>query len=119
DGKPADMRWLWHGYLAPGATTLLTGTWKAGKTTLLSALLARLGTGGTLAGLTVAPGRAVVVSEESRELWGQRGERFDFGRHVCWLCRPFTHKPNTDEWEGLIDRLARLRTAHGLTLAVI
>jgi hypothetical protein len=119
DGNPTGTRWLWHGYLAPGATTLLTGPWKAGKTTLLSALLARLGTGGTLAGLTVAPGRALVVSEESRELWGQRGQLFDFGRHVCWLCRPFTHKPNTEEWEGLIDRLVRLAKEHGITLVVI
>ena len=118
-GNPARVRWLWHGYLAPGATTLLTGPWKAGKTTLLAALLARLGTGGTLAGLPVIPGRALVVSEESRELWAQRGEQFDFGRHVCWLCRPFTHKPNTKEWEDLIARLVGLGTEHDLTLVVI
>ena len=51
-GEPT--RWLWHGYLAAGAVTLLTSRWKAGKTTLLSVLLARMGAGGELAGLSVA-----------------------------------------------------------------
>jgi len=67
-GTPRDMPWLWHGYLAPGALTLLTSQWKSGKTTLVSILLAKLRTGGELAGLALAPGRAVIVSEEPREL---------------------------------------------------
>jgi hypothetical protein len=37
----ATQPWLWQGYLAPATVTLLTGRWKAGKTTLLSVLLAR------------------------------------------------------------------------------
>src|SRR5258708_6780808 len=68
-------RWLWQGFLAAGNVTLLVGQWKAGKTTLLSVLLARLGTGGTLAGLTIRPGRAVVISEEADDLWAERFER--------------------------------------------
>src|SRR5262245_33664944 len=67
--------WLWHGYLAPGNITLLTSQWKAGKTTLISVLLDRLKTGGTLAGLAVAPGRAVVVSEESPAHWYRRSKK--------------------------------------------
>src|SRR5688500_2294227 len=58
---PSGVPWLWQGYLAPGALTLLTSQWKAGKTTLVSVLLARLGTGGTLAGLPLGAGNAVVV----------------------------------------------------------
>src|SRR5436305_7560907 len=64
--------WLWHGYLARCHLTLLTGQWKIGKTTLLAALLARLGQGGELAGRRVAPGRAVVVTEEGVNLWLKR-----------------------------------------------
>lgn len=72
------LSWLWHGYLAPGKVTALISPPKAGKTTLLSHLLARLalaqgrqlaGQGGQLAGLAVAPGRAIVVSEESTSDW--------------------------------------------------
>jgi hypothetical protein len=78
--------WLWHGYIAHGAVTLLTSQWKTGKTTLLSVLLARIGHGGTLAGRDVAPGKALVVSEEDLALWARRQEKLDFGDHVAWLC---------------------------------
>jgi len=50
------VNWLWGGYLAPGNVTLLTGLWRAGKTTLIAALLARMQAGGSLAGLAVRPG---------------------------------------------------------------
>jgi hypothetical protein len=99
-------RWLWDGYVACGAVTLLTSRWKAGKTTLLSVLLARLGTGGGLAGRAVAAARAVVVSEESPQLWVQRGRRLEFGGHLGFICRPFFKKPTMEEWEALIDHLA-------------
>src|SRR5206468_12495095 len=56
--------WIWHGYLARHSLTLLTGQWKIGKTTLLAALLARMGSGGELAGRPVSPGRAIVITEE-------------------------------------------------------
>src|SRR5438552_2102613 len=79
--------WLWHGYLAPGAVTLLTGRWKAGKSTLLSVLLARLKAGGELAGLPLAAGKAIVVSEESPQHWLRRSQHLDFGNHVGWFCR--------------------------------
>src|SRR5688500_8547493 len=47
--------WLWPGYLARGAVTLLTSQWKTGKTTLVSVLIAKMAQGGELAGQTVAP----------------------------------------------------------------
>jgi hypothetical protein len=112
-------RWLWHGYLAAGAVTLLTSRWKAGKTTLLSVLLARLRAGGELAGLPVAAGRAVVVSEEPPALWAERGRRLGFGPHLGFLCRPFRGKPAAAEWEALLDRLGDERGRRGLDLAVI
>src|SRR5688572_19719856 len=78
---PATQRdWIWPGYLARGAVTLLTSQWKAGKTTLLSLLLARLKGGGEVGGLTVQPARAVVVTEEPLDLWRERHERLQFAR---------------------------------------
>ncbi len=41
-------------YLPAGGVTLLTGQWKAGKSTLLAALLGRMKPGGTLAERSVA-----------------------------------------------------------------
>src|SRR6185369_8840889 len=99
EGPPPPIPWLWHGYLAPGSLTLLTSQWKTGKTTLVAALLARLATGGTLAGLPVRSGRAVVVSEESAEHWERRDARLRFGSAVGFLCRPFRGVPTAAEWK--------------------
>src|SRR5262249_50195073 len=70
----ARISWLWHGILPPGSVTLLTSQWKSGKTTLLGILLAKLGTGGDLAGLPLAAGKAAVISEEGRAAWLSRAD---------------------------------------------
>src|SRR3954469_18570176 len=80
-----EIDWLWEGYIAAGNVTLLTSQWKCGKTTLLSVLLARLGSGGEVAGRRVRAGRAVVVSEEDPGHWLARGKLLDFGP-TRWLC---------------------------------
>src|SRR5687768_3722045 len=72
DRHPTPRSWLWHGYLGPGKMTLLTSQWKSGKTTLLTLLLARMQQGGTLTGLSVSPGKALVISEESEADWQPR-----------------------------------------------
>jgi hypothetical protein len=113
------IKWLWQGYLAPGNVTLLTSQWKAGKTTLLAMLLDRLRAGGSLAGLPVRPGKAVVVSEESPAHWALRDQRFQFTDQVCFLCRPFNGKPRPEQWQTLLDRLQALHRQFRLDLAVI
>jgi len=105
------MAWLWHGYLATGNVTLLTGPWKCGKTTLLAALLSRLGTGGALVGLPVAAARAV-VTEESPRHWHRRAQQFGFGPHLCWLCRPFRGKAGGLAATGRGDERVIAQTRH-------
>jgi hypothetical protein len=116
---PTGTTWIWHGYLASAAVTLLTSQWKAGKTTLTSVLLARMKAGGNLAGLPVAAGRAVVVSEEAPEHWHRRARTLDFGDHVGWYCRPFRDRPRTADWLSLIDRIAEAHALRPLSLVVI
>jgi hypothetical protein len=111
--------WLWHGYLAPGCMTMLTGQWKLGKTTMLAVLLGRMATGGQLAGQAVRQGRAVVISDESIDLWHLRMGQLDISDHVGLLCRPFRGQPTPDEWLSLIDYLVRLHDEEGLELVVI
>ncbi|HEV3261656.1 MAG TPA: AAA family ATPase [Gemmataceae bacterium] len=111
--------WLWHGYLAPGGVTVLTSQWKSGKTTLVAVLLARMAKGGQLAGRTVRPGRAVVISEESHLNWQQRNQKLHFGDNITFLCRPFPGKPTMQEWSALVDALVLLRQRDGLDLVVI
>jgi len=115
----AAAEWLWRGYVAAGNITLLASQWKAGKTTLLSALLARMRQGGDLAGLPVKAGRAVVLSEEGPSLWQMRDEQFHFGDHVGLVCRPFKGKPSEHEWTETMEELAARRTATGLDMLVI
>jgi hypothetical protein len=115
----AEVSWLWEGYLAAGAVTLLTSRWKAGKTTLLSVLLARLGEGGELAGRAVCPGKAVVLTEEDAYLWGRRAQALGMGEQVHWLCRPFLGKPTLEQWRQLFATVRDLRVREGLDLFVI
>ncbi len=112
-------QWLWQGFVARGRLTLLTSAWKAGKTTLLSLLLARRKQGGMLAGLAVQPGKSLVVSEEPMALWAERDRRCDFGGRVCFFPRPFTHVPDAAQWQALVNRILALRDQHGIDLAVI
>jgi hypothetical protein len=100
--------WVWHGYLASGSITLLTSQWKAGKTTLLSVLLARMGDGGSLADLAVRKGRVVVVSEEGPQHWKPRHERLNLGPHLRILSRPFRGRPTLAEWQQLVDEITTL-----------
>src|SRR4051794_10660167 len=119
-GRPDADRWLWQGYLAAGNVTLLVGQWKAGKTTLLSVLLARLAAGGTLAGLAVRPGRAVVVTEEDEALWNERSDRLGLGDHVHLVHRPFRgRRPTPAQWQQLIDSLVARHREHPFDLLVI
>lgn len=113
------MLWLWHGYLAPGNVTLLTSQWKSGKTTLIAVLLNRLRAWGRLAGRAVAPGKAIVISEESTMHWQLRSQKLAFGDHVCWLCQPFAGRPHPHQWQALLDHILGLRRQHGIDLVAI
>lgn len=110
--------WLWDGYLACGNFTLLTSQWKSGKTTLISVLLSRLKQGGNLAGMTVHPARACVISEESRQQWHLRHQKLDLA-HVYFICRPFKGKPEHHDWLALLDKVAALALHHGIKLLII
>lgn len=111
--------WLWHGYLARHALTLLTGQWKIGKTTLLAALLARLEAGGNLAGGQVSPGRAVVISEEGAGLWLIRAQRHGIGDAVSFCFNPFIHKPLARQWGQMLEDLVALHSRQPIDLVVL
>jgi AAA domain len=115
----APVNWIWHGFLAGGSITLLTGLWKAGKTTLLSVLLSRRKDGGNLAGLAVKPGKTVVLSEESAARWAERRALHDFGGNVCFFPQPFLTVPSFEQWRTLLQRVLQLREQHGVDLLVI
>lgn len=111
--------WILPGYIARRNVTLLTGVAKFGKTTFLTQLLTRRKNGGTLAGLSVPPGKTVVITEESQPLWAERARRHDFGGHVCFFAQPFRHLPSADEWQALVDKVAEVHDQQGADLLIL
>jgi hypothetical protein len=118
-GEPR-LAWLWDGYLAAGKVTALISPPKSGKTTLLSHLLARLAQGGLLAGRAVAPGRALVVSEEAASDWDARCRQLGLGQNVQFLCRPFRGaRPSDEQWLALVAGVEALHAQEALDLVVL
>jgi hypothetical protein len=114
-----EIAWLWQGYLLRGGVSLLTSQWKAGKTTLLALLLARMKRGGSLAGQAIPAGKALVLSEEDPAEWCRRSQALDLDGHVHWMCRPFLGKPTRDQWHRLLDDVLALRRDLGIDLLAI
>ena len=116
-GEGTPIPWLWDGYLAAGFITLLTGLWKAGKTTLVAHLLRLLADGGELAG-AVKPARVLVVTEENGGLWRRRRDELGIGDHVHLLPRPFNVRPKLSQWEAFALHVAELVRAESYGLVV-
>ena len=112
-----DVPWVWRGVLARGHLTLLSGHPKVGKTTLLVQLLEQLADGGALAGQPVAPGRALVITEEACTLWAKRAREHRLDQ-VDVLCRPFAGRPSEPEWARLCQHVDALVRERGYSLVV-
>lgn len=112
------VSWVLHGYLSPGAITLLVGLWKAGKTTLLVHLLRALAVGeSSFAGLSLTATRVLVVSEEPPMIWRLRRERFDLSG-ISIVSRPFVRRPDLRAWERFIEYLSHEIRRHNIGLVV-
>lgn len=68
--------WLWDGFVAEGELTLLAGHPFAGKSSLVSGLLAAMTRGDRFLGRATARSTAVLVSEESAILLRERAAQF-------------------------------------------
>jgi hypothetical protein len=116
---PRPVDWIWEGYLARGATTLLTSQWKAGKTTLVSVLLNHLATGQFLAGLRVKPTKAVIVSEERVEHWHRRSQTLRFADNMIFYCRDRPFPADPEAWRNLLTHLEQLGRDERVELVII
>lgn len=97
--EPPD--WLWTGYLARGAITLLTGLWKAGKSTLLAHLLRDLRRG---SGLVDGPADCgvLILTEESRSIWATRRDDLSLGPETRLATKRTLGRPTRRDWSALI-----------------
>jgi hypothetical protein len=112
------LNWRWEGFIADGHITLLTGLWKAGKTTLLAWLLHEMGDGGNWAG-PIHPSKVLVISEESRTLWVRRRDEIEIGDHVHIANKPFSARATSGQWLELIRETEVIVRRHGFELVVL
>ena len=111
--------WVWSGYLARGEITLLTSSWKLGKSTLLAGLLRALGSGDPFLGRACTPTRVMVVSEESVAQWAERQQAIPIGPHVRLMSRPFWRRPTPEQWESLVRHIESWRAECELGALVV
>lgn len=86
---PSEPEWLWHGYLAPSALTLLAAKPKAGKSTLAVAVSEAVATdSGSFLGRRIAGGPVVYVAEETAATLAHKLPEVDgiriLTRDACW-----------------------------------
>ncbi len=113
------IRWLWGGFIAPGMITLLTGLWKAGKSTMLAHVLRALdGSATEFAGQVVSPGKALVISEEAERHWVTRRDSLGLGDHISIMSRPFMFNPDLRSWNRLLEHVAVMVRVEGFDLVV-
>lgn len=117
-GEPEPVDWLWPGYLARGSITLLTGLWKAGKTTLLTYLFRDLFRGG---GLVEAPIDVpiLLLSEESDSMWRERCARLNLSAFIFLVKRTEYTRPKEHDWIAQVEQLNALVDEHGAGVVVI
>lgn len=103
-GPAEEPDWLWQGYIARGAITLLTGLWKSGKTTLMSNFLRDLYRGVGLVGVPMnAP--TIYLSEESKGLWRNRRDALALPPAIKFVIRKNFARPNAPEWCRIINKM--------------
>jgi AAA domain len=92
--------WLWPGYVAPGAITLIAGKPKAGKSTFMFGLLAALTRGEPFLGRPTARSGALLISEERHDTLAEKQRRFGLdGGLVDLIMR---HEAVGHPWPGLV-----------------
>lgn len=115
---PEELPWLVEKMIARGLVTLFVGSWKAGKTTYLAALLHHVGKGGLFAGLGIERSQCLVVSEESPLLWKLRFDEFGGHDAIRFWCQPFVTKPTWPQWESFIADAALHASKDGYDIVI-
>src|SRR5438046_1555235 len=91
--------WIWHGLLAPGRMTLLTGEHHVGKSRFVRALLGHRRSGQPFLGPSMTAGTTMVASTEPAPLWHWRLKNAPLGGSAMFLLEPFRGLPSEAEFE--------------------
>jgi len=94
-----DKKWIVHGILSAGQTTILSAHPKAGKTTLLAHMIRALGTGEQFLDRATRPCKVLVMSEEDEPTIADRIADLGIGDYCAWYVRPFPVRPTKIQWQ--------------------
>lgn len=111
------VEWLWHGLLAKGEITLLSGREKAGKSTLIFALLSALQTGEPFLCRQTKPCRVLLVEEAPKSVMDEAVQRF--GLHEVLTVLKAHIPPPKQNLPSLCPELAEIVQAEQVDLLVI
>ncbi|MEI7687897.1 MAG: AAA family ATPase, partial [Planctomycetota bacterium] len=100
-----NREYLLDKFILRNTTTLLSGYWKAGKTTFFSWLILSLIKGDTFLGLTCRPSKVLIVTEEDADIWCDRRDALGLTDQVGVIVNPFLSKPTLGVWREFIKRL--------------
>ena len=109
--------WIWPGYIARGSVTLLTGLWKAGKTTLLGHLLRDLPLGTGLVDAPVSEPVAI-LSEETPGAWARRRDLLELAPTNLIVRRWSFARPSHQCWANMLAQLADVVRERSLSMVV-
>lgn len=119
DLGPAERpRWVWPGCVARGGITLLTGLWKAGKTTMILHLLRDLYKGTGMVN-EKAEGPTLIVSEEGPAAWASRRVEYELDGRIQYLARDTYARLTKEEWPVLVENIVRTTKQRGAELVII
>jgi hypothetical protein len=115
-GSAEELRWVWSGFLAHQAVTLVAGVPKVGKTTTLFGLIAAMVDGSDFAGrATVATG-VLLLSEERPPSLREKMERFGLDERVHLTMR---HETSGMSWSEIVAEAVAYAKQHDLGVIVV
>jgi hypothetical protein len=99
ENVPQEPAWIWDGYLAPGALTLLAGRPKVGKTMFGFGLFASLVAGEPFCERETRRSGVLLLSEEREGTLAEKARDWSLNGHVHLLMR---HQANEHEWRAVV-----------------
>ena len=116
DNVPDDPPWVWDGYLAPGAITLLAGRPKVGKSTLGFGLIAALAQGQTFLDRQTNAKGVLLLSEEREGTLAEKARRWGLDGSIHLLMR---HEAHGFPWPAIVAQAVAYCHAHKLGVLVV
>jgi len=114
--ETGETEWLWNGYIAKGALTVLAGQPKVGKSTLAFGLFAQRALARPLLGLSVSGGQTLLLSEEREASLSEKANDLHVAEGLHILCRQDVRMLS---WPEVIDDALLYCRAQSIDLLVV